>query len=55
MNDNDQTHFNQIYKRHINELTLQGKSERTIEMYSRTLRKITAQFDLCPERLLLKI
>jgi len=43
MNDNDQTQFNRLYKQHTNELKLQGKSERTIEMYSRTLRKITAQ------------
>jgi len=31
-----------------NILTLQGKSERTIEAYSRSLRKLAAKFDMPP-------
>ncbi len=51
MNDNDQSRFKQLYQKHINELTLQGKSNKTIEMYSRSLRRITEQLNTCPDRL----
>ena len=51
MNDNDQKCFEQQYSQYLNELKLQGKSEKTIEMYSRSLRKITAKFDIPPNRL----
>ncbi len=50
MNDNDQTHFNRLYEQHHNALALQGKSERTIEAYSRSLRKLAAKFDMPPDR-----
>jgi integrase/recombinase XerD len=50
MNDKDQTHYSTLYEQHVNALTLQGKSERTIEMYSRSLRKLTAKFDMPPDR-----
>ncbi len=49
MNDREQTRFNQLYERHITELTLQGKSKKTIEMYSRSLRRLTEHFDQCPD------
>jgi len=51
MNDKDQTHYNALYEQHVNALTLQGKSERTIEMYSRSLRKITETFDMPPDQI----
>jgi len=51
MNDNDQNHFNRLYEQHLNALTLQGKSERTIEAYSRSLRKLVAKFDIPPDRI----
>lgn len=51
MDNKDQTHFNFLYQQHVNALILQGKSERTIEMYSRSLRKITTQFDMPPDRI----
>jgi integrase/recombinase XerD len=51
MNDFDKTRFDQLYKRHVNALILQGKSEKTIEMYSHSLRRVTAHFDVCPDRL----
>jgi hypothetical protein len=34
MNINDQTQFNQFYQAYLNELTLQGKSPKTIDIYS---------------------
>ncbi len=51
MNHQDQIRFNELYQRHINELTLQGKSEKTIEMYSRSLRRLSEYFDVCPDTL----
>jgi hypothetical protein len=39
MNINDQTRFNQSYQAYLNELTLQGKSPKTIDMYSRCIRQ----------------
>ena len=49
MNDQDQVRFNVLYEHHINELTLQGKSKKTIEMYSRSLRRLSDYFDTCPD------
>ena len=49
MNAQDQVRFNQLYERHITELTLQGKSKKTIEMYSRSLRRLAEYFDTCPD------
>jgi len=49
MNDLDLNRFKQLYERHINELTLQGKSKKTIEMYSRSLRRLADYFDACPD------
>lgn len=49
MNAQDQIRFNQLYVRHTTELTLQGKSEKTIEMYSRSLRRLAEFFDVCPD------
>ncbi len=49
MNDQEQTRFNNLYERHLTELTLQGKSKKTIEMYSRSLRRLAEYFDACPD------
>ena len=49
MNSQDQIRFNQLYERHLTELTLQGKSKKTIEMYSRSLRRLAEYFDTCPD------
>jgi|GEM_PF-3873341 len=35
MNINDQTRFNNLYQEYLNALTLQGKSPKTVDMYSR--------------------
>ncbi len=51
MNNLDQTRFNQLYEKHTNALILQGKSEKTIEMYSRSIRRLSQFFDLCPDHL----
>ncbi len=51
MNINEQTRFTLLYKQYLNELTLQGKQPKTIEMYSRALRKVGDYFDCCPDHL----
>jgi len=40
-----------LYQRHLNALSRQGKSDSTIDVYSRAFRRITAYFDRCPDRL----
>ena len=47
----EQTRFNQLYQSYLNELTLQGKSPKTIDPYSRYLRQATYYFDTCPDHL----
>jgi len=51
MNIDEQIRFNSLYERYLNELTLQGKSPKTIEMYSRCIRKVGDYFDCCPDHL----
>lgn len=51
MNTDNQTRFNQLYQQYLNELTLQGKSPKTIEMYSSYFRQATQFFDCCPDQL----
>ena len=51
MNIDEQTRFNALYQSYLNELTLQGKQPKTIEMYSRALRKVGDYFDCCPDHL----
>jgi len=51
MNPEDQARFDRLYQSYLNELTLQGKSDKTIDCYSRCIRQITAYFDLCPDQL----
>ena len=51
MNVNAQNQFNLLYQSYLNELTLQGKSAKTIDCYSRCIRQTAAFFDACPDRL----
>lgn len=51
MNTIEQTRFNLLYQYYLNELTLQGKSEKTIDCYSRCLRQTAQFFDACPDKL----
>jgi len=44
--------FNRQYEKHLRALKLQGMSERTIECYSRSLRRIYAYFNRAPDKLL---
>ena len=51
MNINQQTRFNQYYQAYLKELTLQGKSPKTVDMYSRCIRQVSVFFDTCPDAL----
>jgi integrase/recombinase XerD len=51
MNTQEQAHFNSIYQSYLNELTLQGKSTKTIDSYSRCIRQVATFFDVCPVNL----
>lgn len=46
--------FETLYSRHLKLLKLQGKSEKTIEAYSRAVRRITKHFDCIPDQLSLE-
>ena len=43
--------FNRLYQRHLELLKLQGKSQKTIDAYSRAIRRIRDYFDCCPDQL----
>lgn len=51
MNKAQQTKFESLYQQHVNALHRQGKAATTIDVYSRAVRRITAFFDTCPDRL----
>ena len=46
--------FNELYQRHLRLLKLQGKSDKTIDAYSRAVRRIREYFDCCPDQLTLE-
>lgn len=46
--------FNELYQRHLRSLKLQGKARKTIDSYSRAVRRITDYFDCCPDQLSLE-
>ena len=47
----EQQRFDYLYQSYLNELTLQGKSPKTIDCYSRCLRQVSQHFDICPDQL----
>lgn len=51
MNHIEQQYYNQFYQQHVDNLTLQGMRPATIGAYHRTMRRITAFFDRCPDTL----
>jgi integrase len=54
MNQEETNRFNQLYQRHLRLLKLQGKSDKTIDAYSRAVRRISEYFDCCPDQLTLE-
>ena len=51
MERTEQAHFDTLYQKHLTTLKLQGKSQSTIDLYSRPLRRLAAFFDRCPDTL----
>ena len=51
MNKTETNRFNKLYQRHLRLLRLQGKSQKTIDAYSRAVRRINEYFDCCPDLL----
>jgi site-specific recombinase XerD len=49
-----QKRFNLLYQQHVNALNRQGKSDSTIEGYSRAVRRIAQHFDRCPDDITLQ-
>ena len=43
--------FEKLYQRHLRLLKLQGKSQKTIDAYSRAVRRVSDHFDCCPDQL----
>ena len=43
--------FNKLYDDHLRMLKLQGKAQKTIESYSRAVRRVTDYYDCCPDKL----
>ena len=51
MNQKETKRFNKLYQRHLRLLKLQGKSEKTIDAYSRAIRRARDHFGCCPDKL----
>ncbi len=51
MKKSEANRFNKLYEKHLRALKLQGKADRTIEAYSRAVRRACDYFDCCPDKL----
>ena len=51
MNKREVDRFNELYQCHLRLLKLQGKSQKTIDAYSRAVRRVSEHFDCCPDQL----
>lgn len=51
MNTAQQKRFNSLYQQQLSALRRQGKAEQTIDAYSRAVRRVSAFFDQCPDKL----
>lgn len=51
MKQSEVNRFNSLYERHQKTLKLQGKADKTIDAYSRSIRRVRDYFDCCPDKL----
>jgi integrase len=51
MKKSEVNRFNKLYEHHQRCLKLQGKAQKTIDAYSRAVRRVSNYFDCCPDRL----
>lgn len=54
MDPNELNRFNELYQCHLRLLKLQGKSQKTIDAYSRAVRRVREHFNCCPDQLSLE-
>lgn len=47
----EQKRFDRLYRQHVRALKLQGKSDKTIDVYARAIRRIAKRFDRVPDKL----
>ena len=55
MNTSEQKRFDELYRKHLRSLKLQGKSDKTIDAYARALPRLSAWFDCCPDRRIIRV
>jgi len=51
MRESEVNKFNKLYEEHLRALKLQGKAKKTIDAYSRAIRRVRDYFDCCPDKL----
>ena len=51
MKQSEVNRFNKLYQHHLRSLKLQGKAQKTIDAYSRAVRRVSKYFDCCPDKL----
>jgi integrase len=51
MKPTEQKHLDRLYQRHLRALKLRGLSQRTIDAYSRAVRRLATHYDCCPDQL----
>lgn len=51
MNQTESNRFDKLYQQHLKTLKLQGKAQKTIDSYSRAIRRVRDYFDRCPDQL----
>ncbi len=51
MNQSELDRFDKFYQQQLKTLKLQGKAQKTIDAYSRAIRRVRDYFDRCPDQL----
>jgi site-specific recombinase XerD len=51
MNQSETKRFDKLYQQQMKTLKLQGKAQKTIDAYSRAIRRVRDYFDCCPDKL----
>lgn len=51
MNATEQARFESLYQSNLRTLKLRGLSEKTIDSYARSVRRVSTHFDCCPDLL----
>ena len=51
MSPKEKLRFNRQYKKHLQALKLQGMSDKTIDVYSRAVRRLVDHYGKCPDKL----